>query len=277
MFEKSKVKVSESPPGLSIIGGKIKAMIEKILQEEGKDFSEETVKELALYRYGSQDKEHASAIEALYADDHYSLRQAVLKVIAVYSDHSRADIGRVPMLLAWMADHLEGVGWASADDYYGPASWSPAHPELGLSELHTELMTYDESATMIDRHWASAGNREYLTRMGAVPGEEPHHLHGCHITDHQTYNLAKSGWFREQADEVRQKLEAHEMTPSDALRTLIEYWEYYSDPYFRRINHRIEYIVRCAAEFPDTPELRKEFRRIVCSLSQPAAKKEDRI
>ena len=266
----------EPPPILDTIRGRSRIIVGKILQEEGIEVSGKTMEDLTLYRYGSQDVIHAAAIGSLYADDGYDLRQAALSVVSVYWDHSRNDIGRVVKLLNWLAETLDGIGWAIGDDYHGPASWNPARPELGLEELHTMLMSYDESAAMIDRHWASAGNREYMTRMGAIPGEEPTPLFGCHIKDNQTYNLAKSGWFREQAEEVRQKLEAHEMSPSDAMQTLVEYWDYYSAPTFKNINHRIEYIVRCAAEFPDTPELRKEFRRIVCLLSQPAAKREDR-
>ncbi len=255
------------PP--SLLTPKDEQIIRAILAEENLPLSSEVIRDAVMYKYGSTGR-HAGQLTLMYRDDmtNWNLRETACAVAESYcGTHKHPEVDNLVHLVEWAEKHLEGIPFMSEYNPYKTGDYDPTRPEVWLDSLYLHLECYDQEAQRIDD--LRKTNPKYF--KGVLPGEGGE---SRVITNNLEYKAAKGGWHREQAEAIKAVITSPDFTPSQALAILREYWTYYVTPAeFCYIGSPIAFCLYCAAEFPDTPEARREFRHAVFSIHAPTASK----
>lgn len=255
MFKEKMVKI--------LMRKKTADIVAKLLEEEKLSLNEDTVFKALMFRYGSVNRKHAWQIMNLYSGT-WDLRRTARAVAEQYYDHKQPEIKRLIYFIEWLEKHLEGIPFSAEWDMKS-GDYDPTRPLEQLFSMYYLFERYVEEGEQIDSIHRDASFGDYFA--GVSEGEE-----GISqvITSHELYNLYKNGYFQDQAEAIKQELESPDITPSKVLNMLRENWEFYTTPStFRNMNKCIEYCICCAAEFPDNPEARREFRHAVQEIHLP--------
>ena len=238
-------------------------IITSIMREEHLSITSELIRDAILHKYGSISPIHAGQIALLYNPDvnNWDLRHTACAVAESYcTDHKHPEIDNLVNFVAWAEKHLEGIPFMKEHDPHKTGDYDPTRPAVWLESLYNHLERYTREAEYIDELHYLHPDR-YKNILPGNGGESNI------VTNHNEYNAAKGGWYHNQAQAIEAAINSPDFTPSKGLSILREYWTYYVTPsVFRAIGAPIAYCLYCAAEFPDTPESRKEFRRAVYAI-----------
>lgn len=248
--------------GKSRFNERSEKIVNSILKEEGLELNDDTLVSSVMAKYGSIDPNHAKQLEFLY-DGSWSFRRTAAAVVEGYYRHPQPEIFNLVPLIKFLSKHLDGIPFMDEWNPEKSGDYDPTRAAHFLDAEYKLFGSYQREGEQIDYLHSEAKKELY-----PYPKGDNHESRI--ITNHQLYNLYINGWFKKQEDKIAKIILSKDLTPSIALNVLAENWEWYVTPTaFRNMTHDIEYCIYCAEEFPDNPEARKEFRKVVMAIHNP--------